>query len=162
MNKRKFLSLLLLLMTIFGLSSLVIMFGSTWSVSAKSENDAWVSVNVIEISPGSAMEATPYWVYRRTEGETKNGEEPYSFVWGYAPYRGCPIKFVKAGTASYGIPIRDRYANINHYIEGCDGAIFTTSGEYMQGTGNPKEVNLRIPKVKPNSRSEYLVYRGGV
>ena len=162
MNKRKLLSLLLLLITIFGLSSLVIMFGSTWSVSAKSENDAWVSVNVIDISPGSAMEATPFWVYRRTEEETKNGEEPFSFVWGYAPHRGCPIKFVKAGSASYGMENRDRYVNINHYIEGCDGAIFTTSGEYMQGTGHPEEKNLLVPKVKPHAKGEYLVYRGRV
>lgn len=136
------------------------MLGSSLSANAKAENEAWINANLNELQPGSAIQVAHFWVYHRTKEEAANDKEPFTFVWDYAPHRGCPIKFVKAQTASYGVPARDRYANINHYIESCNGGIFTTDGKYMEETGHPEARNLLVPKVQSNAKNEYFIYRG--
>jgi hypothetical protein len=147
-------------MLIFGVAALILILVSSLSVNAKAENEAWIIANLNDLEPGSAMQTASFWIYHRTKEEAGNDKEQFTFFWDFAPHRGCPIKFVKAQTVSYGVPARDRYANMNHYMEGCDGAIFTTDGIYMQETGNPKERNLIVPKVKSNKKNEYLIYLG--
>ena len=91
-----------------------------------------------------------YYLYKKEENK-------YLLMNGWAPYRGCPIYYVKPEEGRYHSEERQTYNRKAHFYDRCDGTIWELTGKLVSWTAYHKERDMECREFEINT-DNYILF----
>jgi hypothetical protein len=154
MNRKKILTVAVLTIIAVGFIASLIPFSGSMKPSAKADNAATLRIPINEMKVGSVKHIKEaYYLYKKSE-------DSFHLMNGWAPRRGCDIKYIKAGEHNYTWGEAVHYSSKPHFYEGCDGAVWDLTGTLVKGTGHYEEKNMEQRSYEV-SGEKYILFHTG-
>ena len=129
-------------------------FISSLGTNDKTDNEAILTITISDMRIGDVKKIdNAYYLY-------KQSNETFLLMNGWAPFRRCPIYYIKAGEADYPWENRIQYNDKSHFIDKCEGALWELSGKLVEGTAYHKERDMEQRKFE-KVKDDYILFHRG-